>query len=73
MTTLTFPHINYMQRAAILAFLNREKIGFNISEPDDTFMTKEQLYSKIDKGIEEYKQGKTKKLDVEDINSFLGL
>jgi len=32
-----------------------------------------KLYAKIDKGIEEYKQRKTKKLDVNNINSFLGL
>jgi hypothetical protein len=73
MTTLTFPHIDYMQRTAILAFLNRKKIGFSISEPEDTLMTKKQMYDKIDKGVEEYKQGNTKKLDVNEIDSFLGL
>jgi len=40
---------------------------------DEVLMTKEQMYSKIDKGIEEYKQGKTTKLDVSEIDSFLGL
>jgi hypothetical protein len=29
------------------------------------------MYAKIDKGIEEYHQGKSKKLDVNNINSFL--
>jgi len=31
------------------------------------------MYAKIDRGIEEYKKGQTKKLDVNTINSFLGI
>jgi len=73
MTTVTFPRFDYAQRARLLAYLNKNKWDFNISEPDDTFMTKEQMYAIIDQGIEEYKQGKTTKLDVNDIDSFLGL
>jgi len=73
MTTVTFPTFDYMQRAQLLAYLKRNKWNFNISEPDDTFMSREQLKAVIDQGIEEFKQGKTTKLDVNDINSFLGL
>jgi len=40
---------------------------------DDTLMTKEEFFAKIDEGIAEYKAGKTKTLDPKDINSFLGL
>ena len=36
-------------------------------------ITKEKMYAKIDKGIEEYKQGQTKKIDADNINSFLGI
>ena len=48
-------------------------LGETIPELDDTYMTKEEMFAKIDKGIEEYKQGKTKKLDIDNINSFLGI
>jgi len=71
MTTLTFPHIDYVQRTQLLAYIKRKNIDFDISEPDDTVISREQMYSKIDRGIEEYKKGNTKKLDVSEINSFL--
>jgi len=48
-------------------------LGEMIPELNDSFISKEQMYAKIDKGIEEYKQGKTKKLDTNNINSFLGI
>jgi len=48
-------------------------LGESIPELDNTYMSREQLYAKIDNGIEEYRQGKAKKLDVQNINSFLGL
>jgi len=73
MTTLTFPHIDYVQRAQLLAYIKQNKWDFDISEPEDELMSRDQLYAKIDKGVEEYKNGKTKKLDVNEINSFLGL
>jgi hypothetical protein len=44
-----------------------------IPELDDSFISKEEMYAKIDRGIEEYKQKKTKKLEVNSINSFLGI
>ncbi|MDR0505227.1 MAG: prevent-host-death protein [Dysgonamonadaceae bacterium] len=48
-------------------------LGESIPELDDTLMSKEEFFAKIDEGIAEYKAGKTKKLRVEDINSFLGI
>jgi len=48
-------------------------LGEMIPELDDTYMTKEEMFAKIDEGIAEYKAGKTKTLDPKDINSFLGL
>jgi len=39
----------------------------------DAKISKEQMFAKIDKGIQEFKQGKSKKLDVSKINSFLGI
>jgi hypothetical protein len=62
--------INY-----ILAYAKKENLKFEISDPkfDDTYISRDKLYAKIDHGIEEYKRGETKKLDVNSINSFLGL
>jgi hypothetical protein len=56
-------------------YAKKENLKFEISEPefDDTYMSKDMLFAKIDSGIEEYQQGRTKKLDVSEINSFLGL
>ena len=48
-------------------------LGEIIPELNDSLISKEKMYAKIDKGIEEYKQGKTKKLAIDNINSFLGI
>jgi hypothetical protein len=48
-------------------------LGETIPELNYSASSDEKMYTKIDRGIEEYKQGKTKKLDANDINSFLGL
>ena len=48
-------------------------LGEMIPELSDSFVSKEKMYAKIDKGIEEYKQGKTKKIDVDNMNAFLSL
>jgi hypothetical protein len=74
MITLTLPYIDYLQRAQLLAYIKRNKWVFNISAPtEDLCISRTDMYAKIDKGVEEYNQGKTTKLDVNDINSFLGL
>jgi len=73
MTTITFPAFDYVQRAQLLAYIKKNKWIFDISDSEEEFMSRDQLYAIIDQGIEEYKQGKTTKLDVNDIDSFLGL
>jgi len=75
MTTITVQAIDTAQINHILAYAKKEKLKFEISdlEFDDTYTSIDNMYAKIDRGIGEYKQGKTKKLDVGDINSFLGL
>jgi hypothetical protein len=54
-------------------FFQLVNLGETIPELDDSVVSKEEMYAKIDKGIEEYRQGKAKTLKAEDINSFLGL
>jgi len=75
MTTISIQAIDTTQINHILAYAKKENLKFEVSEPkiDDTYISRDKLYAKIDHGIEEYKQGKAKKLDVNNINSFLGL
>jgi hypothetical protein len=75
MPTITIQAIDTAQTNYILAYAQKENLRFEIFEPktDDTYMSRDELYAKIDFGIEEYKRGQTKKLDVNAINSFLGL
>ena len=47
-------------------------LGERIPELNDTSMTKDEMYTKIDEGIAEYKAGKTKTLSSkEEIHHFL--
>jgi len=41
-------------------FFQLVDLGATIPELDDSFISKEEMYAKIDRGIEEYRQGKTK-------------
>ena len=53
-------------------FFQLVDLGESIPEIDDTYMTKEALYAKIDRGIEDYKQGNVKTLSSKDeIHRFL--
>lgn len=42
-------------------------------EEDDSLMTEEEFYAKIDRSIQQAKEGKTKTLKKEDLKKFLGL
>jgi hypothetical protein len=73
MTTITVQAVDTEQVNHVLAYIKEENLKFEISDPafDDTYISRDKLYAKIDNGIEEYKQGKAKKLDISEINSFL--
>ena len=71
--TITVKSIDYAQQASLLAYLKRKKIDFEFQTIKNSDMRKEEMDAKIDRGIEEFKQGRTKKLAVSEINSFLGL
>jgi len=40
---------------------------------NDTLMTEEEFYAKIDKGIQQAKEGKVVRVSKEELKSFLGL
>jgi hypothetical protein len=75
MITITVQAIDTAQINHVLAYAKKENLRFGISGPDfdDTYISRYKLYEKIDLGIEEYQQGRSKKLNVNEINSFLGL
>ena len=75
MTAITVQSVDTAHINHILAYAKKENLKAEIFEPefDETYISRDKLYAKIDYGIEEYKQGKAKKLDVNEINSFLGL
>ena len=55
-------------------FFQLVDLGKSIPEVDDTYMTKEEMYAKLDRGIEDYKKGNVKTLSSkEEIHEFLGL
>ena len=53
MTTIKVQAIDTEQINYILAFAKKENLKFEISEPefDDTYISTEKLYAKIDRGI----------------------
>jgi hypothetical protein len=75
MTTITVQAIDTTHINHILAYAKKANLKFEIlkSEFDNTYISRDKLYAKIDQGIAEYQQGKAKKLEVNEINSFLGL
>ena len=53
-------------------FFQLVDLGETIPELKDAYMTKEEMFAKIDEGIAEYKAGKTKTLSSkEEIHNFL--
>jgi len=65
MTTLTFPHIDYVQRTQLLAYIKRKNIVFDISEPDEQYNP--EFVAKIHESIEQEKNGQTVKINIDDI------
>jgi len=58
MTTITFQHIDYTQKTRLLAYIKKENLKFEISEPE----VKQPTNSFI-KSIEELHAGKTHRLE----------
>ena len=71
--TITVKSIDYAQQVALLSYMKRKKIDFEFQTVKYSDMVREEMDAKIDRGMEEFKQGRTKKLAVSEINSFLGL
>ena len=57
MTTLTFPHIDYAQRAQLIEYIKSNNLKFEISEPEEKHPTSTFINS-----MEEMKTGATFRL-----------
>lgn len=64
---------NKKQFAAIKNFLEEMKIRFRTEKEDDTLMTEEEFYAKIDLSIKQAEEGKVTRVKKEDLKAFLGL
>lgn len=64
---------NKKQFAAIKAFLEVMKVHFRTEKEDETLMTEEEFYAKIDRSIKQAEEGKVKTLTKEEQKEFLGL
>ncbi len=56
---------NKKQFTAIKNFLEEMKIHFRTEKEDDTLMTEEEFYEKIDRSIKQVEQGKVHRLTPE--------
>jgi len=45
MTTVAFPHFDYIQRAQLLAYIKRNKWDYKILDPEDEFLYNEMVES----------------------------
>lgn len=64
---------NKKQFAAIKTFLEAMKIRFKTEKQDDTLMTEEEFYAKIDHSIKQAEEGNVKILSKEKQKELLGL
>lgn len=64
---------NESQLSAIKNFLKEMKVSFKTEKKDDTLLTEEEFYDKIDASIKEAKEGKVKTLSKEKQRELLGL
>ena len=65
MTTVTFPRFDYAQRTQLLAYLNKNKWDYNISEPEEKYDP--EFVAKIQESREQERNGQTVKIKTEDL------
>jgi len=73
METITIYPKNEKQKSLLKSLLEEMKIRFDIAKSDDTLMSKEEFYAKIDRSIQQAKEGDVKTLTKEKQNELLGL
>lgn len=64
---------NKKQKNLLQSLFKEMNIRFEIEENDDTRMTKEEFYTKIEEAKQEAREGKVTRVKKEDLKSFLGI
>jgi hypothetical protein len=65
MATITVQHTNAAQVNFLLAYLKKEKLQYEISEPEEKYNP--EFVAKIKESLEQEKNGQTVKIKVEDL------
>jgi hypothetical protein len=74
MESITIYPNNEKQRSLLKSLLEEMKVRFEIAKDnDETLLSEEEFYSKIDKSIEQAQNGQTKVLSKEAQKELLGL
>lgn len=73
METITIYPKNEKQKSLLKSLLEEMKIPFDIAKSDDTLMNREEFYGKIDRSIQQAKEGNVKALTKEKQKELLGL
>lgn len=74
MESITIYPKSKKQKKLLKSLLEEMKVRFEISEPkDDTLMTEEEFYAKIDRSIQQAKEGNVKTMTREKQKELLGL
>lgn len=73
METITIYPKDEKQKSLLKSLLEEMKIRFDIAKSDDTLMTEGEFYTKIDRSIQQAKEGKVKTLTKEEQKELLGL
>ncbi len=74
MESITIYPKNDKQKSLLKSLLEELKVRFEIGEKDDeTLLSEEEFFSKIDKSIKQAKTGNTKALPKNKQKEFLGL
>lgn len=72
MESITIYPKNEKQKSLLKSLLEEMKIRFKISKPDDTLMTEDEFYAKIDRAKQQASEGKgTRVRTKEELHTYL--
>ena len=73
MESITIYPKDEKQKSLLKSLLEELKVRFEIGEKDETLLSEEDFYKKIDKSIEQAESGKTTNISKDKQREFLGL
>ena len=73
MESITIYPKDEKQKSLLKSLLEELKVRFEIGEDDETLLSEEDFYKKIDKSIEQAESGKTKNLSKDKQREFFNL